>query len=123
MSPVRKLCVYCGSGNGRNPAYQAAAHLGEVLLGLAALTIYDRDALAAVHASIVTLAEAEATARAIAARISGGQPRMLSERKFIEVRIIRAMISLAAALLLLQTAKAAPVAVASASTTGNGQTP
>ena len=25
MSPARKLCVYCGSGNGRNPAYMAAA--------------------------------------------------------------------------------------------------
>ncbi len=29
MSPPRKLCVYCGSGNGRNPAYvQAARDLG-----------------------------------------------------------------------------------------------
>ena len=25
MSPTRKLCVYCGSGHGRNPAYKAAA--------------------------------------------------------------------------------------------------
>ena len=25
MSPPRKLCVYCGSGNGRNPAYAEAA--------------------------------------------------------------------------------------------------
>jgi len=25
MSPPRKLCVYCGSGNGRNPAYLEAA--------------------------------------------------------------------------------------------------
>ncbi|MFT3986060.1 TIGR00730 family Rossman fold protein [Aestuariivirga sp.] len=25
MSPSRKLCVYCGSGNGRNPAYLEAA--------------------------------------------------------------------------------------------------
>lgn len=30
MSPPRKLCVYCGSGNGRNPAYvQAARDLGQ----------------------------------------------------------------------------------------------
>ena len=27
MSPARKLCVYCGSGNGRNPAYMAAARV------------------------------------------------------------------------------------------------
>lgn len=32
MSPVRKLCVYCGSGNGRNPAYLAAARqLGKAM--------------------------------------------------------------------------------------------
>lgn len=27
MSPPRKLCVYCGSGNGRNPAYVEAARI------------------------------------------------------------------------------------------------
>jgi uncharacterized protein (TIGR00730 family) len=27
MSPARKLCVYCGSGNGRNPAYMEAARI------------------------------------------------------------------------------------------------
>lgn len=27
MSPERKLCVYCGSGSGRNPAYVGAARL------------------------------------------------------------------------------------------------
>ena len=32
MNPPRKLCVYCGSGNGRNPAYLAAARsLGKAL--------------------------------------------------------------------------------------------
>lgn len=32
MSPPRKLCVYCGSGNGRNPAYvEAARNLGKAL--------------------------------------------------------------------------------------------
>ncbi len=32
MSPPRKLCVYCGSGNGRNPAYvEAARSLGKAL--------------------------------------------------------------------------------------------
>ena len=32
MVPPRKLCVYCGSGNGRNPAYVAAAQaLGKSL--------------------------------------------------------------------------------------------
>jgi uncharacterized protein (TIGR00730 family) len=32
MSPARTLCVYCGSGNGRNPAYVAAAqHLGKAM--------------------------------------------------------------------------------------------
>jgi uncharacterized protein (TIGR00730 family) len=32
MSPARTLCVYCGSGNGRNPAYVAAARqLGEAM--------------------------------------------------------------------------------------------
>ena len=32
MSPARKLCVYCGSGNGRNPAYMAAARtLGKAM--------------------------------------------------------------------------------------------
>ncbi len=32
MSPVRKLCVYCGSGSGRNPAYlEAARTLGKSL--------------------------------------------------------------------------------------------
>jgi uncharacterized protein (TIGR00730 family) len=32
MSPVRKLCVYCGSGNGRNPAYlEAARTLGKAM--------------------------------------------------------------------------------------------
>ena len=32
MSPSRKLCVYCGSGNGRNPAYMAAARtLGKAM--------------------------------------------------------------------------------------------
>jgi uncharacterized protein (TIGR00730 family) len=32
MSPARKLCVYCGSGTGRNPAYAAAARkLGKSL--------------------------------------------------------------------------------------------
>ncbi|MGA7266208.1 MAG: TIGR00730 family Rossman fold protein [Aestuariivirga sp.] len=32
MVPPRKLCVYCGSGNGRNPAYMAAARtLGKAL--------------------------------------------------------------------------------------------
>ena len=32
MSPTRKLCVYCGSGNGRNPAYLAAARtLGKAM--------------------------------------------------------------------------------------------
>lgn len=32
MSPVRKLCVYCGSGSGRNPAYlEAARTLGKAL--------------------------------------------------------------------------------------------
>ena len=27
MSPQRKLCVYCGSGTGRNPAYMGAAQV------------------------------------------------------------------------------------------------
>jgi uncharacterized protein (TIGR00730 family) len=32
MSPPRKLCVYCGSGNGRNPAYvDAARTLGKAM--------------------------------------------------------------------------------------------
>lgn len=32
MSPARTLCVYCGSGNGRNPAYvEAARQLGEAM--------------------------------------------------------------------------------------------
>jgi hypothetical protein len=32
MSPIRKLCVYCGSGTGRNPAYaQAARRLGKAM--------------------------------------------------------------------------------------------
>lgn len=32
MAPARKLCVYCGSGTGRNPAYVAAARtLGQAL--------------------------------------------------------------------------------------------
>lgn len=32
MSPARKLCVYCGSGNGRNPAYMEAARtLGKAM--------------------------------------------------------------------------------------------
>ena len=32
MSPPRKLCVYCGSGNGRNPAYlDAARTLGKTM--------------------------------------------------------------------------------------------
>lgn len=32
MTPIRHLCVYCGSGPGRNPAYIAAARtLGEIL--------------------------------------------------------------------------------------------
>lgn len=32
MSPSRKLCVYCGSGPGRNPAYMAAARaLGKAM--------------------------------------------------------------------------------------------
>ncbi len=32
MSPPRKLCVYCGSGNGRNPAYlEAARTLGKTM--------------------------------------------------------------------------------------------
>jgi len=32
MSPARKLCVYCGSGNGRNPAYvEAARGLGAAM--------------------------------------------------------------------------------------------
>ena len=32
MTPIRHLCVYCGSGPGRNPAYIAAARtLGEAL--------------------------------------------------------------------------------------------
>ena len=32
MSPTRKLCVYCGSGNGRNPAYtEAARQLGQMM--------------------------------------------------------------------------------------------
>ena len=32
MTPIRHLCVYCGSGPGRNPAYIAAARkLGETL--------------------------------------------------------------------------------------------
>ena len=32
MSPARKLCVYCGSGNGRNPAYMGAAQaLGKAM--------------------------------------------------------------------------------------------
>jgi uncharacterized protein (TIGR00730 family) len=39
MSPARKLCVYCGSGSGRNPAYLAAARqlgkdLAEAGIGL-----------------------------------------------------------------------------------------
>ena len=33
MSPSRKLCVYCGSGPGRNPAYMAAARrLGKAMV-------------------------------------------------------------------------------------------
>lgn len=32
MSPARKLCVYCGSGTGRNPAYvEAARTLGKAM--------------------------------------------------------------------------------------------
>ena len=32
MSPARKLCVYCGSGSGRNPAYvEAARALGKAM--------------------------------------------------------------------------------------------
>jgi uncharacterized protein (TIGR00730 family) len=32
MSPPRKLCVYCGSGNGKNPAYlEAARDLGKTM--------------------------------------------------------------------------------------------
>lgn len=32
MSPAKKLCVYCGSGSGRNPAYvEAARTLGKAL--------------------------------------------------------------------------------------------
>jgi uncharacterized protein (TIGR00730 family) len=32
MTPIRHLCVYCGSGPGRNPAYAAAARtLGQLL--------------------------------------------------------------------------------------------
>ncbi len=32
MSPARKLCVYCGSGSGRNPAYvEAARSLGKAM--------------------------------------------------------------------------------------------
>ena len=32
MSPAKKLCVYCGSGNGRNPAYvEAARTLGKCM--------------------------------------------------------------------------------------------
>ncbi|MGH6907779.1 MAG: LOG family protein, partial [Aestuariivirga sp.] len=27
MAPTRKLCVYCGSGSGRNPAYVAGARI------------------------------------------------------------------------------------------------
>lgn len=34
MSPPRKLCVYCGSGSGRNPAYvEAARDLGKAMAG------------------------------------------------------------------------------------------
>lgn len=32
MAPIRKLCVYCGSGSGRNPAYvEAARALGKTM--------------------------------------------------------------------------------------------
>lgn len=41
MTPSRKLCVYCGSGAGRNPAYaQAAGSLGAALAGAGIGLVY-----------------------------------------------------------------------------------
>ena len=54
MSPPRKLCVYCGSGNGRNPAYVAAARQYPLMLTMPeSMSFERRKVLKALGAEVV----------------------------------------------------------------------
>ncbi len=75
MSPARKLCVYCGSGPGRNPAYVTAARrLGKAMAEAGIGLVYG-------GGSLGLMGEVAKTVLAEGGHVTGIIPEFLAEKE------------------------------------------
>ena len=80
MSPSRKLCVYCGSGNGRNPAYVAAARaLGKSLADAGIGLVYGGGSLGLMGEVARAVIENSGHVTSIIPEFLASRERMLTE--------------------------------------------
>lgn len=72
---INNVCVYCGSGSGRNPAYRAAArHLGEALAGSGIGLVYG-------GGSLGLMGEVAKATLSNGGHVTGIIPNFLSEKE------------------------------------------
>ncbi len=80
MIPSRKLCVYCGSGAGRNPAYMAAARtLGTAMAGAGIGLVYGGGSLGLMGEVARSVLEAGGHVTGIIPEFLASRERMLTE--------------------------------------------
>ena len=80
MVPPRKLCVYCGSGNGRNPAYMAAARtLGKAMADTSIGLVYGGGSLGLMGEVASTVLDAGGHVTGIIPEFLANRERMLTE--------------------------------------------
>lgn len=78
-APAQKLCVYCGSGTGRNPAYMAAAReLGAALAGNGIGLVYGGGSLGLMGETARATLEAGGHVTGIIPQFLGTKERMLT---------------------------------------------
>ena len=80
MSPQRKLCVYCGSGTGRNPAYLAAARtLGTAMAKAGIGLVYGGGSLGLMGEVARSVLEADGHVTGIIPEFLATRERMLTD--------------------------------------------
>ena len=80
MIPSRQLCVYCGSGAGRNPAYMAAARtLGTAMAGAGIGLVYGGGSLGLMGEVARSVLEAGGHVTGIIPEFLASRERMLTE--------------------------------------------
>jgi hypothetical protein len=80
MSPPRKLCVYCGSGTGRNPAYVAAAqHLGKAMAEAGIGLVYGGGSLGLMGVLARAVLDSDGHVTGIIPEFLASRERMLTE--------------------------------------------